>query len=493
MKSISFGLMSFSWTKFTILSLIIIAIIKVATLIFLGDVDFEADSYLHFLEAKIVLENIPNNLVVGLNVWSKPLYTFVHGFWLSFFTNPQLIHSQILNIIFSFLISLLTYKIGSELKLEKKYAYLAAILSSIGFLMFRSSITVLTEPVFTLIFISSLYLWLKDKYWLSGALIGLSVLGRIEALLFVAIWGLFYFFKKGDRNINPFKGGLKNYLYFILIISPTFIWNFIGFLYSGRPLYLFSNGYPTEAGVYGYGLPTNYIEGLLVQESITTVFVLIGFCIALASLQLNSRREIFWKFLKSNWGFISTIILIFTVIQTIIYMFGLFGTAGLMRYFVIIMPLLTLVAAKVVANLLEKTNTTPIAKTLVVLALCAAQLLTTFSILRAGGLYKGLENRPSISSQYRDIWSEPEISAFLKSENILYTNRPELLYYSGRDLNNGVFTLGFDSIPEGTLIVLELDWLKNLSGLTPQDFEERYAYQRVEITGDYDQLVVYRN
>lgn len=477
----------FKWSLFTVLSLIALIAGKLAILRFLGDVDFEADSYLHFLQAESVYKHFPIHLNFGMDVWSKPLYTYIHGLWLALFPDPQLIHSQVLNILLFAAVSWVVYRTALRLNLKPSMAYLAAIFSNLSFLVLRSSISALTEPIFTLVFVLAIHYWIKRRYRLSGILIAISVFGRLEALLFVALWWLFFAITQ--------KNWKNRILYGIMLAAPVLLWNFVGFLHTGRPAYLISNGYPTTAGVYGYGSPFTYLEGLAWQEGLIFILVVIGSFIWLNRVwKPITRIEISARLMtlaSSSWGFVAALFVVFTVVQSFLFTFGLFGTAGLMRYFILIMPLLGLLAAWSVQQISLQFSLKRVLEIALVICLCAVQGSVTTSIIHYGGYYKGLNNRPDIKTEYREIWSEPTVKNVLTSTRHLYSNHPELVYYSGRDLIYGSFNLDLSNLTKNSVVVIEKSWLENLTGRKLSEFNLENNFSPVSLPDKYKDISIY--
>jgi len=459
--------------------LAMIAAGKFVVATFFGDKDFEPDSYMHFLQAKTIFVNFPQNIGVGLDVWAKPLYALTHGAWLLLFNEPSLIHAKVLNIILFGAAGFLVYLIARKLGLKFEWALFTALASNLGFITLRSSLSVLTEPLFTVIFLAAILFYIRGSRVISAILIGLSVLCRFEALLFVGIWGLFELWKiYQQRQLKP-----KNIVVILLLLLPTIIWNIVGYLQSGRPAYLFTNGYPTTAGIYGFGHPLFYVEGLVVQEG-----MLMALLIASAVIALNRFRA---KSLLTPYGFLAINAITFLVVQSVLYTFGMFGTAGILRYFILIIPVFWLLAAPVLQTLSEKVDLKPKLELLLILVFLGCYALGSLSILRSGGGYKGLENKPSVSTEFKNIWNEPALQAINKNTgNHVITNRPEIIYYSGRDLTKAKITTNFAAVPSNSLVIVEEDWAR-ADNFKLAYFETQQGFSKLTLQGNYPKLSVY--
>lgn len=475
------------------LLLALLALGKYAIIRRLGDVDFEPDSYLHFLQVKTVYTNFPDNVDLALDVWAKPLYTLTHGAWLLLFNDPSLEASKILNLILFALVSFMVYLCLRTLKLPFVYSLFGAVISNVGFLSLRSSISTLTEPWFTLIYLAAIFTWIKGWRVLSALLIGISVLGRLEALLFVGIWGLYWLGKLYQQQFRLKRLKWQQLAQLFFLITPTIVWNLLGYLHTGRALFLISNGYPTEAGIYGFGHPFYYLEGLAVQEGMLLGVLLIGLAPVSNSLNWSNWRQLQTSTLaalNTPWGFIIVNALLFLLAQSFLYTFGLFGTAGILRYFVLIMPIYCLLASYSLYSLLRPLKLTWLAQYLALGIFCLIYALGAVSLLRAGGHYKGLDNKPATPIELQAVWDDPKLTELATPERLIYANRPEPIYYSGRDLNQSIYTLNFAEVAPNSLVLIEADWARG-TAYTPEYFSNRPEYQPVALSKTYPKLYVY--
>lgn len=59
--------------------LILSAALHLFFVFYFGDVDFEADSYLHFIYTASTFADLPKSLNYAAGVWPKPLFTLLTG------------------------------------------------------------------------------------------------------------------------------------------------------------------------------------------------------------------------------------------------------------------------------------------------------------------------------------------------------------------------------------------------------------------------------
>jgi hypothetical protein len=279
------------------------------------EIDYEADSYMHFLGSQAWIHSPLKNFDYLINWWYKPLFTLISGIALRF-TIENIIVIKLLNTTIWMGILYLTYLIAKEHKLSEEVVFFSIIFTSFSFLGFRSSIGSLTEPLFTLLIIAAYYFLLRERFILSSLLTSASFLCRSEGIIFIIIWGIYFLINKKNRAIIA------------LAIFPLF-WNLIGFLKTGDAIYIINNEYPLmTASVYGNGDFKYYISGLLQYEPII-------FLLFVISLFLHKRRFIFIK----------TCLFSLLVFNIIIWKYGLLGSAGYLRYLVPTIPFMSHLAS----------------------------------------------------------------------------------------------------------------------------------------------------
>lgn len=487
-------------TELHILSLLeIIALIKAAIVIFIvKDRDWEPDSYMHFLQLKSVYYDFPENVAIGITVWAKPLYTYLYALPIELFDLDILIIVQILNIIVFSITFYLIYRIGKLLFQSNNYALLSLCLSLFSYNLFKSSITALTEPIFTLCLILGYYLALKQRYLLAGLVFGISVLGRIEGLYFLGIYNLWIIYVFGIRNIlknnSDRKGIFSINLNLVLkilkiwVISglPVLIWNFIGFIESGRLIYIFAEGYPTDAGRYGFGTILHFPRKLLIEETIIFLLFILGtFALGFSYRKLktgNSRKE-----LVLAWIFAAG----FTLTQIYFWIIGQFGSAGLSRYLVSVLPFYTLIATLGIKLVFERFNTLNIN-----INDKFKFRYSLIGVLIALHLFLMIANFTGISplSKKWIVVDQDVIDAgeFIKenySNDVeLNTSRPEVVYYADRagNLNQEAqdFSGELYSRKPG-IYVWDTEW-DNVWGLTNETLAERASFVK-----RYDSMYIY--
>jgi len=475
--------------QIAIFTILITFFFKLYLIVFqIGNKDWEPDSYQHFLELKTVYSNFPHNLDIGIHVWSKPLYSYILGIPVKLFDLDNFLGIQIINLLIFSFIAFLVYKIAKQIYKNESVGLFALIATLFSFLLFKSSITALTEPIFTLTLVLGFYFIIKEKFSLASIFFGLSVLGRIEGLFFVGIYNLWLIYKFGILSYlkhssqpeagPPLAGVLKvltnkfvKYLIvcWILTLLPVLIWNFIGFLDTGRLFFIFDNGYPTVAGQYGYGSWLDFPKRLLLQEPLIMVLFVASFFIFIKRFRkLEYMKELLMAFILFSG---------FTFTQMYFWVIGQFGSAGLMRYLISVMPFAIIFSCLCIDFALQRIKNKNF-HSFAILSFITILILTLAAHFLALG---------PLSSKW--ITFEPEFKEageYIKenyNEDIyLYTDRPEVIYYSDRDLQMSTifYKFQYDNGAPGVYVWTE-SWGESITGITREDvLQNREVIENIE-------------
>lgn len=437
-----------------VLSAILLLAVKLLIIRSQAGAGWEPDEFMHFLQLKTVFTNLPHNLDIGISVWAKPLYTFPMAIVASLTNGNNLIPVQVVNSLLILGVGVLVYKTLRRLGCGFWVSWSMFVATNITFLLFRSSLSGLTEPIFTFVLMSAVYLFTTKQYLLSSLLVGIGVWGRIEGALFVLIWIVALYLLKLPRKHN-----IQN---FLALIVPAGLWNLVGFLSTGRLLYLVSNGYPVgESGIYGYGSITYYLEGMLHLEPL----VLLLFCLCIPLIIKYLRNKSWHAVILA-----SSSVAIFFILQTIFWKFGLFGTAGLMRYFIAIMPL----AIIVVGMFLEHIGTSLLLNAKELIILCGAFLILqaalTGSLYFRGGLEFGQVNKPIAEPALQQAGEWLDQNAADKS---IYSDHPEPIFYAGRNLEKASINVKpYWQRKAPGIYVWTTSWGKQVTGIEFGDISE---------------------
>lgn len=460
--------------KILIFTLLFIFIFKLFVALSFNNSDWEPDSFMHFLELRTIFADFPNNLHLGLGVWTKPLYAYPFGFLVQIFNVKDLLFIQIINILISLLISFIVYKIVLKLSGSFKISLLSIVLTSFSLTLFKSSLSTLTDQIFGLMLILNLYFLLNKKYKLASLFVGLSVIGRIEGLFFVAIYNIYLILELlGQANIQR-STQLKKLLFnWVITIVPVFIWNLLGTVTYNIPLFIINGGYPSTAGMYGYGGFLAYPHMFISQEFVITVLFILTSLIFLK--RIKEIRNI-W-FIMFIWITFS----LFFILQSALWKLGIFGSAGLMRYFVGVIPFMVIIGAFGVYKLKNEFKLQGFFKkgwSELVVVLGITLLHFGLLIMHLSGI-GFIRQFPSEHTDFKVAgeWIKDNVS----EDVFLYSDRPETIYYSNRNLTNSAihFEGNYQKGVPG-VYVWSKEWGKDVFGLNPDDFKEEDVIFKID-------------
>lgn len=192
-----------------------------------------ADNYAHFNIARWAFR-YPH---LFLDHWGKPVYTIVAAPFAQF----GFVAVRILNSVLGLITGWFVWKLAGRLKLENAwFAVVVAVFTPIYFALMSTG---MTEIVFSLLLVLSVYLFFSEKYYTSAIFISFLFLARTEGLAFELLFLIALIIKKQYRAIPLLATG---FLVFSLI-GLVFHYHDFWWLYNQRP---YAKGGPS---VYGRG------------------------------------------------------------------------------------------------------------------------------------------------------------------------------------------------------------------------------------------------
>jgi len=287
----------------------------VSSLTFRGTGD-SGDSVTHYLFAKYAFKH-PE---LFFDHWAKPVYVLVAspfaqlGFW----------GIKLFNIIVSCLILLFTSLVAIRLNLKNPLiAGIILIFSPLNFVLMQSG---LTEPLFALVTILSLYLILKQNYFFAATLISFLPFVRSEGLIILGIVGLSLLIKRQYKAIPFLIIGHLAYSLVGYFVHQDFLW-----VMNKIP-------YLSLSSHYGSGQLSHFVIQFLYVVGIP-IYILVG---------LGLIHQVYLLFKRRNSVEFSVIVLggflAYFIAHTLFWHFGLFNSMGLKRVLIAILPLAALIA-----------------------------------------------------------------------------------------------------------------------------------------------------
>ena len=276
------------------------------------------DSILHYLYAKYAITNSS----LFFNHWAKPFFVF-----LSFpFAQFGIVGMKFFNIIVSLFTLLFTYK--TAVNLNYKNSILGAIILLCTPLFFVLTFSGLTEPLFALFTIISVYLFGNQKYILGAIILSFLPFVRSEGLIIIGVFVFYLLIKKQWKFIPLFTIG-------------HLVYSIIGYFHYHDILWVFNKiPYAKLSSTYGNGELFHFVHQLFYVIG-APIYVLLIFGI----LKIVSSY-----FLEKKSFFSTTSILIFggflafLIAHSLFWYLGIFNSMGLKRVLISVAPLIALIA-----------------------------------------------------------------------------------------------------------------------------------------------------
>lgn len=455
----------FYFLIFTIALAIIIRLLHIYKFKGLG---WEPDSYYHFLHIITVFSNIPESLKYGLSVWAKPLYTFFFATLVTLTKVKTLYLLQVSNTIIWFFGGVIIYKILNLRKISFYFQFLVLGLYFFSFLGLRSSISGLTEPLATLLLISGYYLLENKRILLSAFIFSLVPLVRLEAVFLLFIFFLYILYKLYLSKNKKFS--LVFILSIIVIyISPLIVWNVIGAIKTKEMFFLIKNSYfMVPQNFYGKGDIFYYIKGLLIYEPIIFIFYL------LSIFKNRFKLSIF-----------QTISILYIFIHSIIWNLGLFGSAGILRYFIVILPFMILSITELKFNYFQNL--------FLISLIVFSQIVFSIYLINSKTSGYRLYNTPTVN---QELISSGEFIKNNFSPYYLLSTDPTIIYYAKKNLLQARLLSKEDLLRprKNTIYAWDLGFGPNDLEIKLTDFDSR-RFKEIETNkfGSYVRIFIPKN
>ena len=275
------------------------------SIIFFSDLTYSNyDNWQHFLISKYFFYN-PQ---LGLDTWGKPLFTVL----CAPFTQLGFKGAQLFNFL-SFCLSVIVItKILKEINVIAHWFLLILIIGSPVF--FMCTISSLTEPLFSLLLLFSIYLFIKDKIIISLLVLSFLPFVRNEAYF---MWIPFCYLLIKDRKL--WQISLLSFGSFLFIIISAIYYNDILFLIR-------DNHYLNHNGHYGSGSFFHFFiripEWFGIVAGGLLVYLFKDSIIAFRKNESNTDKVIFLTL---------GCFLLYLFMHIIFWRFGIMGSLGLSR------------------------------------------------------------------------------------------------------------------------------------------------------------------
>jgi hypothetical protein len=284
-------------------------------LLFNGTGD-SGDSINHYLFARYA----PLHPELFFDHWAKPLFVLLASPFAQFGFNGIKVFN-VMNVLFTIYF---TFRITGQLKINN--AILGSIILIFSPLYFILTFSGLTEPLFALILSIGLFLTFRQKYIPATILLSFLPFVRSEGLIIVGIFGIYLFFANRWKYIPILLVGHIVYSIAGYFVHEDFFW-----IISKIP-------YASLDSVYGSGQPFHFIKQLIFVVGVP-IYVLfwIGFVGSIMKIIKKKATLEFQVLVFANF-------FTFLIAHSLFWYFGLFNSMGLLRVFIAVMPLISIIA-----------------------------------------------------------------------------------------------------------------------------------------------------
>jgi hypothetical protein len=196
------------------------------------------DSYQHYLISRYSFRH-PWLL---LDLWGKPVFTLLSAP----FAAAGFLGINIFNILCAVLTAWLAYLTARKMNI--RYALLGVFFAVFAPVYFICTISGLTEPLFGLILMASLYLLISDRAVSAALLVSFLPFVRSEGFPILVLFLIVLLVRKKWKAAP-------------LLAAGTIIYSIIGYFFFGDIMWIINkHPYSGAADIYGYGDPLHFIR-----------------------------------------------------------------------------------------------------------------------------------------------------------------------------------------------------------------------------------------
>jgi hypothetical protein len=296
--------------------IIVYTIIAAFTIYYFDGTGDGGDSITHFLFAKYA----PVHPELYFDHWAKPFFVLLASPFAQLgFTGIKIFNALLMlgSIIFTVL---------SARLLNYKYAWIAGLMLIVSPKVYILTFSGLTEPLFAFVLIFSVWLCLRKKNILGAIMISFLPFVRSEGLIICAVFALYFLYRRQYKVVPLLLTG-----HLIYSVAGYFVYHNLLWVFTAIP-------YATLKSIYGHGSLFHFLDQMTFVAGIPIyVFFYLGlvwFIYKVAKRQIQST-EVFLVL----YPFIT-----FFVAHSLFWYFGIFGSMGLSRVLVGVMPLACLIA-----------------------------------------------------------------------------------------------------------------------------------------------------
>lgn len=296
--------------------LVVYAVIALLTIIFFDGTGDAGDSIYHYQFARYA----PLHIELFFDHWAKPFFVLLA----SPFAQLGFVGIKIFNVIVTFFSLFFTFKVLQKLNVNN--AIVGAIFLMFSPLCFVLTFSGLTEPLFGLFLIMSLYALLEDKGILASILISFLPFIRSEGLIFLGVFGFYFLLKKQWKLIPLLLVGHVAYMFTGYFVYKDLLW-----VFNKIP-------YAKLSSTYGSGKLFHFVDQLQYVIGIP-IYILLGLGILSVIYKSIQRKVVLEVQVIVFLGFFA-----FFIAHSLFWYLGIFNSMGLNRVFIGVAPFMAIIA-----------------------------------------------------------------------------------------------------------------------------------------------------
>jgi len=286
-----------------------------------GTVD-TGDSVMHYLFSRFAFAH-PANFI---DHWAKPVFVLLSSPFSQFgFAGIKIFNSMVtaLTMVFTYLVAK---------RFLKKNAYLTVIFLCTAPLNVVIIFSGLTEPLFALFLILSLYLFLTENEKSSIILLSFLPFVRSEGLIILGVFA-FYLLIKRKYKLLP------------LLATGHVLYSFIGYFYYHDFLWIFSKiPYAKLSSDYGSGPLLHFVTQMTYVIGIPLYLIFgLGLITIILTFFKKSFRTLRSKYTEDLLLVYGSFVAFF-IAHSLFWYFGIFNSMGLKRVLIAVIPLISLIS-----------------------------------------------------------------------------------------------------------------------------------------------------
>ncbi len=327
---------SFSFKLFLSRPWFIVLLLSAVTLVcFAFALQFEifeggSDNFIHYRVSRYSFK-YPG---LFLDHWGKPIFTLLSSPFAQFGFKGFVFF----NVFCGVLASYFTWKVAEKLKLSHAWAAMIVVLTMpIYYIMM---VSVMTEVLFSLVLILSIYFILEERYILAAILFSSLFLIRTEGYILYPLVAFVFAIKRQWKAI-PFLG------FFFLVYS------IIGWFYFGDFLWLINQiPYGDTSELYGTGELLFFVKQYkFIFGKWAAIFMVIGGIIAGVQALMYFIKE---KKIKIDFILIEVLLFVYFAAHSYVWWSGTGASAGLIRVMAAVIPLAAIPVVRTLDFLSQK-------------------------------------------------------------------------------------------------------------------------------------------